>query len=124
MTKQTIGGIGWRDLTCENAEGLRDFYEDVVGWQSSPVSMGDYNDFNMMDGEGNVVAGVCHGRGSNEGVPAQWMMYVIVAGLEASLRACESRGGACIGEIRSMGADRFAVIRDPAGACMALYEEG
>ncbi len=49
MTKQTIGGIGWRDLTCENAEGLRDFYEDVVGWQSSPVSMGDYNDFNMMD---------------------------------------------------------------------------
>ncbi len=41
-----VGSIVWTDLTTDNAERTREFYEAVVGWTSSPVSMGDYDDFN------------------------------------------------------------------------------
>ena len=71
MSSDDLGTIGWRDLTVENAVQIRDFYSDVVGWQHSPVAMGDYDDFNMLAGNGETVAGICHARGGNAGLPAQ-----------------------------------------------------
>ena len=35
-----FGTIAWTDLTVPDAEGLRDFYEQVVGWSSEGLSMG------------------------------------------------------------------------------------
>lgn len=35
-----IGTIGWIDLTVKDGEGVRDFYQKVVGWESTPVEMG------------------------------------------------------------------------------------
>ena len=42
--KAAIGTVGWFDLTTEKAEEIRDFYQAVVGWKSSPVNMGKYDD--------------------------------------------------------------------------------
>ena len=39
-TKPRVGSIGWRDLTVPDAEGIRDFYEQVVGWKADPVDLG------------------------------------------------------------------------------------
>ena len=39
--KVNIGAIEWRDLTMKNAKSVKDFYCSVVGWGSSPASMGD-----------------------------------------------------------------------------------
>ena len=76
--KQAIGSIGWRDLTVENADDLRDFYAAVVGWKTESVNMGGYNDYVMVDANGEHVSGVCHARGENAEIPPQWMMYVVV----------------------------------------------
>lgn len=43
-----VGTIGWRDLTVENAESVRDFYQGVVGWETSAVDMSGYSDFNLI----------------------------------------------------------------------------
>ena len=45
--KASVGSIMWTDLTVENAERIRDFYSAVVGWTTSGVDMGGYNDFNL-----------------------------------------------------------------------------
>ncbi len=120
-----IGAIEWRDLTVDNAESVADFYQAVVGWQSSPVSMGDYNDFNMLlPGSDEPAAGVCHARGSNAGMPAQWLMYVRVADVTQSCAECERRGGKVVNGPRSMGGLEFAVIQDPAGAVLAVMSGG
>lgn len=123
--KPTIGTIAWLDLTVSNAEEVRDFYRDVVGWEPSPVSMGDYEDFNMnVPGTGTAVAGVCHARGSNEDFPPQWLVYVVVEDVEASAERCEELGGEIVIPPRSLGEDgTYCVIRDPAGAVAALYSE-
>ena len=39
-----------------------------------PESMGTHNDFNMLrPGSGKPVAGICHARGPNANLPAQWL---------------------------------------------------
>ena len=121
--KQNIyGTIGWIDLTVPDAEELKDFYAEVAGWKPEPVSMGDYNDYNMTT-DGVPRAGVCHGKGVNEGIPPQWMIYINVPDLDASVASCKAKGGELLGEIRAEGGmGRFCFIKDPAGAVCALFE--
>ena len=118
-----VGSISWTDLTVPNADEVRRFYELVVGWTSSPVEMGGYTDF-CMNGpkSGQTVAGICHARGVNANMPPQWMIYITVEELDASIERCVSLGGQVIDGPRAMGGGRSAVIQDPAGAVAALYE--
>lgn len=123
--ENTLGTIAWRDLTVENAVEVRDFYASVVGWSFEGLSMGDYEDFVMMpSGSTDGVAGICHARGANVGIPPVWLIYVTVINLDASLAAVEAGGGEVVSGPREVGNDRMAVIRDPAGAHLALYQSG
>lgn len=118
-----VGSIGWVDLTVENAEELRDFYREVVGWTSVGQDMGGYADFSMVPpGGGDAVAGVCHARGANAGLPPQWLVYVTVEDLDRSMARCVELGGEVVAAPRGAGGQgRYCVIRDPAGAVCALY---
>lgn len=116
------GVIAWIDLTVENAEQTREFYERVVGWSNAPVAMGDYSDYCMNAQDGQTVAGICHARGENAGMPVAWLVYINVEDLDKSLSACEAAGGKVLNGPRTIGKARCAVIEDPAGACAALYE--
>ncbi len=116
-----IGAVVWRDLTVDNAEEVRDFYCDVVGWQFEPVAMGAYSDFNMMPASGGEgVAGICHARGQNAKLPPQWLIYLTVADVDKSAARCLELGGKVIDGPRAMGRQRVCVIQDPAGAVAAL----
>lgn len=121
MADEVPGTVGWVDITVDHAEGLRDFYAQVVGWQPQGLDMGGYEDFNMTDPvEGVPRAGVCHARGMNADLPPVWMVYFRVADLDAALVAVGERGGSLLSEPRSAGGTRYAMIRDPAGAVCAL----
>jgi predicted enzyme related to lactoylglutathione lyase len=112
-----VGKIEWVDLTVPDAESLRDFYAQVVGWKPSPVKMGAYSDYNMCSpADENPAVGVCHARGVNAKIPAQWLIYVVVADLQQSIQKCESLGGKVLGK---HGKDH-CLIQDPAGAVMML----
>lgn len=51
--------------------------------------MGGYSDFNMMpEGPDMPVAGICHARGTNAALPPQWLRYIVVADLDASVQRC------------------------------------
>lgn len=113
------GQLGWLDLTVADAERIRDFYRAVVGWEPSPVRMGDYDDYNMTPAGGDKpAAGICHARGENAKLPPQWIPYISVSDLAASVAACERLGGAVVARI----GDACCVIRDPAGAVIALMQ--
>ncbi len=121
-----VGVVGWIDLTVDDADKIRQFYSDVVGWEATPVNMGGYDDFTMITpGTGDPAAGICHARGSNEGLPTQWLMYINVADLDQSAQHCTKLGGSIVVEPKQMGDQgRYCVIRDPAGAVVALFEGG
>jgi uncharacterized protein len=124
-TKPQPGTIMWTDLTIPKAEEIRDFYQEVVGWQASEVPVGDYADFNMSaPGSDQPVVGICHARGDNANLPPQWLIYVIVEDLDRSVEAAKRLGGSVIGGIRDFGTDKMCVVRDPAGVATALYQKG
>lgn len=115
------GTISWQDLTVADAEGVRDFYQAVVGWKPEPIPMGGYSDF-AMSAEGTAVAGICHARGGNADLPPQWLIYITVEDLDHSLAECHRLGGSLIAGPRGYGGGRYCVIKDPAGAVCALYQ--
>jgi predicted enzyme related to lactoylglutathione lyase len=120
------GSIAWTDLSVPDAVGIRDFYSQVVGWSSNPVSMGEYDDFTMLPpGSEAPAAGICHAKGVNADLPPVWMIYIVVEDLDESLEACTKGGGQVLVGPKSMGpGSAYAVIRDPAGAVSALYQVG
>jgi predicted enzyme related to lactoylglutathione lyase len=119
----TTGQAAWVDLTVENAGQVRDFYAKVMGWSVQEVAMGEYADYAMVpQGASQAVAGVCHHRGPNTGIPPVWMVYFTVADLDAAIAAVQSEGGSVVKPPAGAAAPRFAVIRDPAGAHCVLYQ--
>ena len=125
-TNKKVGAVTWMDLTVDDADGLKAFYKDVVGWKTSDVSMGEYNDYCMASPEDDEVrAGVCHARGANASMPPVWMMYVNVANLDESIAAVKKGGGEVINGPRKMGEKaRYCIIKDPAGAYCGLFDHG
>ncbi len=118
-----LGAIAWADLTVADAPAVRDFYAAVCGWTPTEVAMGDYADYAMAPAGGDPVAGICHARGDNAGLPAQWILYVTVENLDRSVAECTARGGALVTPVRDMGHyGRMAVVRDPAGAVLAIMQ--
>jgi predicted enzyme related to lactoylglutathione lyase len=117
--QSNVGKIEWVDLTVPDAPRLRDFYHEVIGWEPSPVAMGDYSDFNMtIPGGATPAAGICHARGGNASIPPQWMIYVSVADAKASAAACMRLGGKIVVD----RAPEFYILQDPAGAVMAIMQ--
>lgn len=118
------GTIGWVDLTVDDASELKDFYKAVVGWKMEPVSLGDYDDYNVIPpNQSDAIAGICHKQGFNAGIPSSWMIYINVSNLDESIAATLAGGGKIIRPDTSMGAmGRYAIIEDPAGAVCALFE--
>lgn len=119
-----VGRIEWLDLTVEDASRVRNFYKSVVGWTSSDVPMGSYEDFNMtVPGTQDTVAGICHARGVNSNLPSQWLIYVRVANVAESAAQCTKLGGKVLQGPSRMAGSSFCVIQDPAGAVMALMSD-
>jgi uncharacterized protein len=123
MDAPALGQIGWVDLTVPGAESVRAFYERVAGWTSTPVGMGDHNDYCMHPAGGAApVAGICHALGENAALPPQWLIYITVTDLAESMRRCAAEGGKVRLPARRTPAGRYCVIEDPAGAVAALFE--
>ena len=117
------GTVSWFDLTIPNADAVRDFYSAVAGWSVMPVEMEGYNDYCMLPpGSKQPAAGICHARGSNADLPPQWLIYITVPNLAASLKACTAKGGKILRPARKLGGAKMAVVSDPAGAVAALYQ--
>ena len=120
--KLPAGSVAWIDLTVSDATGVRDFYKEVVGWDAEGCQMDGYEDFNMMPGgTGQPVAGICHAKDTNAGMPASWMIYITVADIDAAIAKCTEHGGKVLLGPKGEQA-KFCVIEDPAGAVCALWE--
>ena len=119
-----IGTMAWIDLSVSNADEVKSFYQEVIGWKSESISMGNYDDFVMKEPENKeAISGVCHAQGVNKDLPPAWLPYFLVADIETSVAAVIAKGGELITDINTMGNDKYAVIKDPAGAACAIYQK-
>ncbi len=118
------GKILWQDLTVDNAEQIKDFYCAVAGWTSEDVTVGDHVDYNIIDpSTSEVVAGICHRKGSISNFPPQWINYIMVEDVNISAEKCISLGGKIIDGPKKMSGSLFILIQDPAGAYFGMMSE-
>ena len=125
MAEGPVGKIAWADITVDNASPLRDFYSAVLGLEVEEMTMEDYSDFTLkLPGSGEPVAGVCHARGQNSGLPPVWLLYFSVPNVSAAVTAAQERGATILvgPSADSEGSGGYAVLRDPQGAPFALYQ--
>jgi predicted enzyme related to lactoylglutathione lyase len=120
-----VGRIRWAALTVPDASATQDFYRKVVEWPVQHIEMEDqgerYADYNLLRKDGNPVAGICHARGVNVGLPRVWLIYLPVGDLAESLRRVQEEGGTSIKATQGAGGESvYAVVQDPVGAYLAL----
>ncbi|MFW5697784.1 MAG: VOC family protein [Fimbriimonadaceae bacterium] len=114
----------WHDLTVADAVGVGDFYQQVIGWTSSPVAMGEYDEITMhLPNDEDVAAGVCHSRSPNAEIPAVWLVYVRIDDVKEACKKVVKLGGEVVVGPKKMDEGGFAYIQDPAGAYLALYQD-
>lgn len=125
-TGKPLGSVIGFDISVPDADGLRDFYRAVIGWGCTGLDMGDYEDYFMTVSPGNeTVAGICHARGINADLPPVWLAYVSVPDIDAAIVAVRANGGETVTPVKGdPGSWRYCVIRDPAGAHIALMQAG
>ncbi|QEC53569.1 hypothetical protein EDD80_1205 [Anseongella ginsenosidimutans] len=126
--KNSIGSIISVDITVDNPEDLKTFYQEVIGWEAEGLQMKDesgaYEDYVMKDPQGNWIGGICHNRGVNKGIPPQWIVYINVADIGQSIEKCQKLGGEVIKTSKNRdGSLQYAMIKDPRGAVLAITKE-
>ena len=72
---------------------------------------------------GETVAGICHAKGPNAGLPSQWLVYIAVADLAQSIKKCLELRGQVVDGPQILDGSQFCVIQDPAGAVAALISQ-
>ena len=121
----SVGDMAWLDLSVKNATKVKNFYQQVIGWQAVATSMGDYNDYTMLSPiTGDAVSGICHAQGVNKDLPALWLPYFLVENISHAVEQVSNNGGQLLTAIKTMGNDQYVVIKDPAGAACAIYQKG
>ena len=124
MDNAGLGSFAWIDLTVHDPEALVEFYGAVCGWTTTIQEMGEYEDFTMLNADGEPIAGICHRTGVKKNLPPMWLPYVRVPSLAEAVAAVEHRGGTVVEQRFSGSGTGFAVVRDPVGACLALWQSG
>jgi uncharacterized protein len=125
-TSYQPGTFSWIELGTTDPAGASDFYAALFGWkgedQALPEDAGTYT---LMRLDGDAVAGVATQpeQQRQAGVPPNWFSYVTVASAdETATRVPELGGQVHAGPFDVMSLGRMAVIADPGGAMLGVWE--
>ncbi len=110
------GTFCWETLNTTDIDRAKSFYTAVIGWT------GGTGPSNMLVFSAGTVQ-VADVEPAPPGLPSHWLLHVVVEKLEASRDKAEKLGAKVLMplvEIPAIG--RIAVIADPTGAALSLFE--
>jgi uncharacterized protein len=118
--------FGWCELNTRGVDKTAEFYPKVFGWgvKASPGGEGapPYTEW-QQDGQsiGGAMDIAAFGEAGSE-IPPHWLVYFLVADIEASVKKIEELGGAIEVGLHDYPGGRFAVAVDGSGAHFALMQ--
>jgi predicted enzyme related to lactoylglutathione lyase len=121
--REDHGRFVWFDLMTTEPSGAESFYGQLIGWQTR-IWEGETFSYTMWANGDATLGGVVElpEEARAAGAPPHWLSYVAVDDVDATAARVEELGGSVLHpptDIPSVG--RFAVIRDPQGATLAVY---
>ena len=120
VERYPAGTFCWVDLGTTDVAGAKAFYGGLFGWTFEDVPPGEDAFYTLCRLDGKDVTGL-HPHSEAEG--SGWTSYVRVDDADAVARKAEAAGGAVVNPpVEVPGTSRVAVIRDPGGVDVALWE--
>ncbi len=126
MTSYPHGVPSWTDLATPDPSASKAFYGALFGWEfrDDPTDQPGV-DYTMATLDGRSAAGIMQlsPQMAASGMPPVWNSYVSVDDIEAAVARVEPAGGTVLQPpMDVMDAGRMAVLADPAGAVICLWE--
>ena len=121
-TSYAPGTFSWAELVTSDAGAAKAFYTSVFGWEynDSPVPGGSVYSMALRDGK--HVAALFE---SDQQGPPHWNSYVSVESADATAARAAELGATVVAEpFDVMDVGRMAVIADPTGAALSVWEAG
>ena len=117
------GSFCWVELGTTDQAGAKAFYQSLFGWDVADMPMGPGETYTMFKKAGQDAAAGYRLRPDQKGVPPHWQVYVRVASADAAAAKAKELGGTVLAPpFDVFDAGRMAVLQDPAGAVIAVWE--
>jgi predicted enzyme related to lactoylglutathione lyase len=119
-TSYPPGTFSWAELVTGDAGAAKSFYTAIFAWEydDNPIPSGGV--YSMAKRDGKVVAALFEDE-----QPPHWNCYATVESVEDAARRAAELGASVVAEpFDVMDAGRMAVIVDPTGAALCLWEPG
>ena len=126
-TSHAPGTISWTDLETTDQDGAKAFYGGLFGWEYEDMPVGEGASYSMAKLNGRSTAAMSGQRAEDaaRGVPPHWNLYVTVEDVDDAAGAVADAGGQVFAEpFDVFDAGRMAVIADPSGAALCLWQPG
>lgn len=113
------GSVCWVECLTRDPSASRRFYEQLLGW-TSQEGTGGYVVFSL---DGERIGGLMAMPPSVPAeAPSHWLVYFAVAEVASTCTRAVELGGRVLVPTHDIDEGRFAVLEDPAGAVLAVFE--
>ena len=120
-TSYAPGTFCWADLATTDAAGAKAFYGELFGWEGEDMPAGEAGTYTMLRLGGREVCALYE---RSDATPA-WLSYVTVEDADVSSARAGELGGTILQEpFDVLVAGRLALLQDPTGAVLALWQPG
>jgi predicted enzyme related to lactoylglutathione lyase len=125
-THPPTGAPIWLDLLTSDQDRAAAFYGQLFGWSvEDPAEDGrEYGGYRNLTKDGVRIAGVM-GQHPGSPIPDTWSIYLATPDAKQTLDLAEANGGTVLlaaQDVHDLG--RFAMVQDPTGAAIGLWEPG
>ena len=121
------GTFCWVELGTTNAPDAREFYSNLLGWDTDAVEMGELGTYTLLKLDANNIAGLypLTEDQRQKSVRPHWLSYVLVDEVDASANQATKLGGnVLMGPFDVPNVGRMAIVQDPSDALFALFQPG
>jgi predicted enzyme related to lactoylglutathione lyase len=119
-TSYKPGTFSYAELATSDADGAKEFYSALFGWEPEDVPVGDEMIYTMLRLGGKTVGALYK---SEQAPHPAWMSYVTVEDADATAARAKEQGANVMTEpFDVMTFGRMAVLQDPTGAVFAAWQ--
>jgi predicted enzyme related to lactoylglutathione lyase len=119
------GTFCWPELSTTDQKGAVAFYRALLGWDVTDQPIGPTETYSMFTLRGLEVAAAYTMRPEERqhGGPAHWNAYVSSSDVDESAKRAQELGGKVLAPpFDVMDAGRMAVLQDPTGAVISVWQ--
>jgi hypothetical protein len=129
VTRHEPGSFSWAELATTDPKAAKEFYGALFGWTAvdSPMGPGLDDVYTRLQIDGADVGALYRmlPEQAAAGVPPNWLSYVTVGHADDAAKQAGELGGRVVAEpFDVMSYGRMAILQDPGGAVIAVWQPG